>query len=61
MSRKNILRIEYISLHLAPQLIRLKGGGGGRGGGGRGGGGGEFFARYFDFHIYERKEETSVR
>lgn len=49
--RKNILRIEYISLHLAPRLIRLKGGGGG----------GEFFARYFDFHIYERKEETSVR
>lgn len=29
--RKNILRIEYISLHLAPRLIRLKGGG--RGGG----------------------------
>lgn len=24
--RKNILRIEYISLHLAPRLIRLKGG-----------------------------------
>lgn len=56
MSRKNILRIEYISLHLAPQLIRLKGGGGEEGEGG-----GEFFARYFDFHIYERKEETSVR
>lgn len=51
--RKNILRIEYISLHLAPRLIRLKGGG-------RGGAGNSSRATSISTFTKERKKRRCV-